>query len=107
MGLRFHDLKYFEVGIIFPYPLIRYNFEGNTTKNCRKYQFNAIVSFFRQILKSNVFNISTCTLFAMSSKLCRYSFSNFFCQHKLLGFVGQCVSEMLMSFPFTKFKVSI
>ena len=29
----------------------------------------------------------------------------FFCQHKLLGFVDQCVVQMFMIFPITKFKL--
>ena len=66
------------------------------------YFSNLIFNF----LDNYVFSISICTPLAQPSKTCRL-FLNFFCQHKLLGFVDQCAFQMLMVFFFTKFKVSI
>jgi hypothetical protein len=53
-----------------------------------------------------VLNIPTCTLLALSSNICRL-FLKKNCQHKLLGFVDQCVVQLFMIFFVTKFKVSI
>ena len=52
------------------------------------------------------FPISTTrTTLAPSSKICRF-FLNFFCHHKLLGFVDQYVLKMSMVYFVTKFKAS-
>ena len=45
-----------------------------------------------------MFNISTWTLLAPSSKICRFLLK-FFLSHKLHGFVGQCISQIFMIFP--------
>ena len=105
-GRRFHDLKYFEVGFFFIFLEFIINLRATLQNFVEKYQFNVILSCFKQILDNYMFNISTCTLLAPSSKICRL-FLKKNCQHKLLGFVDQCVFQMFMIFSFTKFKVSI
>ena len=53
----------------------------------------------KQILDNYVFNIYTCTLLALSSKICKLCLEALL-SHRLLGFVDQCVVS------FTNFKVS-
>ena len=53
-----------------------------------------------------MFIIPICTLLAPCCKVCKL-FLKKNCQHKLLGFVDQRVTQMFMIFSFTKFKVSI
>ena len=72
-GRRFHDLKYFEVGI-FSYIFLEFtiNLRPSLQKFVERYQLDIILSFlniFQTITR--VPNISTCTLLAMSSKICR------------------------------------
>ena len=106
-GHSFHDLEYFEIGFIsFHNPWILYKLEDTITKICRKNQFNIILSCFEQILDNYVFNISTYTLFAPSSKLCKL-FLKYNCLHKLLDFVDQRVFQIFTIFSFTKLKVDM
>ena len=60
---------------------------------------------FQKNLDNYMFNLSTCTLLALSSRICIF-FLNLFCQHILHGFVDQCVFQSCMIFSFTKFKFS-
>ena len=55
-GRRFHDLKYFEVGIFFHKPLIHYLLKGIIIKFVENHQFNVIISYFKQILNNYLFN---------------------------------------------------
>ena len=54
-----------------------------------------ISSCFKQILDNRVFDISTCTLLAISSKICRFFL-------KLLGYEDQYVFQMFMILSITK-----
>ena len=105
-GCRFYERKYFEVEIFntFLQFIIRSRalFQEFVEKNLYYY----ISSCFKQISNNYVFNISTCTLQAPFVKICRL-FLKTNCQHKLLGFVDQCVSKMFMILSFKKFKVII
>ena len=51
-------------------------------------------------------NKHTSTILALSSKICRFS-HYYFCQHRLLDFVHQCVFQTFLILSFTKFKVYI
>ena len=62
----------------------------NLSKNIN---FNS--SCFKQTLDNYVFNISTCTLPASSSKICRFFL-------KLLGYEDQYVSQMFVILSITK-----
>ena len=68
------------------------------------YQFNIILSCFKQILDNHLFNITylhtTCKIF------CSFSL-NFSCHHDLLDFVNQYVFNMCKIFSFKKFQVSV
>ena len=72
-GHRFHDLKYFEVGFVFFIILeFFYKLESTITKNSRrKHKFDVILSYFKQVLNNYMINVSTCTLLALSSRICR------------------------------------
>jgi hypothetical protein len=70
-GNRFHDLKYFEVGIFFHIPLIHYKLEGKITKSCQNSPILCILSYFKHNLDNYVFNKFTCILLALSLKICR------------------------------------
>ena len=103
---KFHDLEYFEFGFLKNYiPWIHYKIEGNLQKFVVKHQFNVISSCSKQNLQNYTFNISTCTLLAPSSKICR-SFLRFVFSTNIVGFVDQCVFQMFMIFSFTKLKGS-
>ena len=58
-----------------------------------------------------MFNVSICTLLAVSSKYIDFPyFLNLIqkkIQHELLGCVDQCVLQMFMFISFTKFRISI
>ena len=71
-GRRFHDLKYFEVGIFF-FMFLEFiiNLKVPLWYFLEKHQFHVIPSYFELILDNYMFNISTCTLLTLSSKLCR------------------------------------
>ena len=60
-----------------------------------KHQFDISLSCFKQILDNYVFNISTCTLLPLSFEICR-RFLKKNRQHKLLGFVDQCIFHFLV-----------
>ena len=104
-GCKFHDLKYLDFRFFF---FIFLEFIINmraTLQFCRKHKFNVILSCFKKNLDNYMFNLSTCTLLALSSRICIF-FLNLFCQHILHGFVDQCVFQSCMIFSFTKFKFS-
>ena len=69
-GGKFHDLKYFEAGI-FLILCVHYILEGIMTKICKKNQIQYNFIMFKHILNNYMINISTCTLLAPSSKLCK------------------------------------
>ena len=65
-----------------------------------------MLSCFKQNFENYLFNITTSHSFALTSKICRFSW-DWFCQHKLIAFVDQCGVKMFKILLFTKFKVSI
>ena len=68
-----------------------------------KNPFILILSCLEHILDNDMFNIPTCTLLALYCKVCK-NFLNFFCQHKLLGFVDQCVFSNVYDFFLHKIR---
>ena len=73
-GCRFHDLKYFKVGLFFIFLNFFITLRVLLQKFVEKYQFDVIFSYFkRQILDNYVFKIPTYTLLAPSSKIYRIS----------------------------------
>ena len=70
-GRRFQDLQYFEVGS--PPPIFLgfiTNLRASLQTFEEKHQFNVILSCFKPTLKNYMFNISTRTLLAPSSRIC-------------------------------------
>ena len=78
-GRRLHDLEYFEARFFFIFLEFIINLRASIQKIVEKHQYSVILSCLKQILDNYVFNISTCTQFATSSKICRL-FLNFCCQ---------------------------
>ena len=101
---RFHDLKFYEVGFFFFFFFFFFiilefviNLRASLQSFVGKHQFNVILSCFKQLLENYVVNISTCTLLALSSTYVNFSWKTFG-QHKLLGFVDQCVFSNVHDF---------
>ena len=83
MTLNILKLKFF---IFFDFTIkLRATFQ----KSIEEHQFDVISSCFEQILDNYVFNISTCTLLAPPSKICRLFLILLLLlfQRELLGFV--------------------
>ena len=76
-GHRFHDLKYFEVGFFSIFLEFIINLRENSQRFFERNQFNIILSWLKQILDDYVFNLFTCTLLALSSKICRLFLKKF------------------------------
>ena len=100
---RFHDLNYFEVRIFFLHnPWIHYLLENIITKSVEKKPINFFFEFFFVFQTNFRQSLVQYHLLARHSHhlLLEYvDFSwNFFCHHKLLGFVDHCVSKMSMIF---------
>lgn len=106
VGLRFHAIKYIEI-IYFLVIFLKFiiNLRALLLMFVEKHQFDVIVSYYKQYM------IIACLIGLLAHYLHRLleyvDFHYFFCQHKLLGYVDQCGFQMIMNFPFTKFKVSL
>ena len=97
LDIDFMTSNILKLEFFFHIPWIHYKVEGIVPYICRKKSNLCILSYFKQILDNYEFNICTYTLLAPSSKICRL-FLKKYCQHTLLGFVGQCVFQMFMIF---------
>jgi hypothetical protein len=75
-GRKFHDLQFLKLDFfpIFLEFIINLR-ASSTTKFVEKHQLDVILSFFLK-LNNYTFNISTCTLLALSSKICRLFVKN-------------------------------
>ena len=78
---------------IFIFPEFIINSRAILQRFVEIHQFHVILLFFKQMLNKHVLNKSTYTLLDPSSKYMYFSWNNF-CQHKLLGFVDQCVLQV-------------
>ena len=99
---RFHDLNYFEVGIFFHIPWIRYLLEGIMTRFCG----NPIIPMFFILLWTNFRQslVRYHLLCTTSFEICRI-FLDLFYYYNLIGFVDEYDFEICMSFFFTNSKL--